>query len=172
METEDTRLLSPLAPVEFRPIGVVRSPHMDPAAVPIQPSFAQGFEGRAEILPEFEEALQHLEGFSHIHLLYHMHKAGPTRLLVKPFLEDVERGLFATRAPCRPNPIGLSIVRLVKREGATLYLDDVDILDGTPVLDIKPFVARFDNRLDARSGWQDQIDAETAMRRGRRSEPR
>ncbi len=88
--------------------------------------------------------------------------------MVKPFLQDVERGVFATRAPCRPNAIGLSIVKLLRRDGNTLYLDDVDVLDGTPLLDIKPYTARFDRIDGTRNGWQDEVDEETARRRGRR----
>jgi len=159
----------PEQPIEYHPIGVIRSPHQDPKATPIQPAYAQGIEGRAEVLPEFAEGLRDLEGFSHIHLVYHFHRSAGTRLAVKPFLQDEERGVFATRAPCRPNAIGLSLVRLVRREGTTLYLEDVDILDGTPLLDIKPFVPRFDHREGARCGWQDDVDEPTARRLGRRA---
>jgi len=153
---------------EYRPIGVIRSPHTEPPKTPIQPVYAQGIAGRAEILPEFADALLDLEGFSHIILLYHFHCAKVVRLRVQPFLEDVEHGVFATRAPCRPNPIGTSLVRLVRREGAVLHLEDVDVLDGTPLLDIKPYVTRFDVREGVRCGWQDAVDEPTAKRRGRR----
>ena len=101
-------------------------------------------------------------------LIYWFHKATTTKLVVTPFLDDTPRGVFATRAPCRPNPIGLSVVRLLQREGNVLHLQDVDILDGTPLLDIKPYVTRFDCREGARCGWQDGVDEETARRRGRR----
>ncbi|MFA7159011.1 MAG: tRNA (N6-threonylcarbamoyladenosine(37)-N6)-methyltransferase TrmO [Kiritimatiellia bacterium] len=154
--------------VHYKPIGVIRSGHIAAANTPIQPVYAGGCRGRAEILPEFTEGLKDLEGFSHIYLVYHFHCAGPARLTVKPFLQDAERGLFATRAPCRPNAIGLSVVRLLKREGATLYLDGVDILDGTPLLDIKPYTAKFDRIATERNGWQDAVDAKTAHKRGRR----
>lgn len=113
--------------------------------------------------------MQDLAGFSHIWLLYWFHQAGPARLIVQPFLQDVEHGVFATRAPTRPNPIGLSLVHLVRREGCVLYLEDVDILDGTPLLDIKPYVPRFDYRADARTGWLAVVDEQEARQRGQRS---
>jgi len=155
-------------PVTCYPIGIIRSPHTVAAETPIQPVYAQGVEGRAEILPEFEDGLADLEGFSHLFLLYHFHRVGGVRLRVTPFLEDAEHGVFATRAPCRPNPIGLSVVRLVRREGRLLHLADVDVLDGTPLLDVKPYIARFDVREGVRSGWQDGVDERTANQRGRR----
>ncbi|HRX86477.1 MAG TPA: tRNA (N6-threonylcarbamoyladenosine(37)-N6)-methyltransferase TrmO [Phycisphaerae bacterium] len=158
-----------LSSIVLRPIGIVHSPHVVAEQTPIQPVYADGIRGRAEVLPEFVEGLGDLEGFSHIILIYWFHQAPPPRLTVKPFLDDVERGIFATRAPCRPNPLGTSIVRLMSREGRVLHLEDVDILDGTPLLDIKPYVARFDQRQDARCGWQDRIDEATARRRGRRA---
>ena len=154
--------------IVYRPIGVIHSPHTDPKATPIQPVYAQGVAGRAEVLPEFAEGLQDLEGFSHVYLLYHFHRAREVRLVVKPFLEDTPHGVFATRAPCRPNPIGMSLVRLVRREGAVLHLEDVDVLDGTPLLDIKPYIGRFDVRENVRCGWQEGVDEATAKRRGRR----
>lgn len=154
--------------LQYRPIGVISSEHVAADQTPIQPVYAKGCKGRAEILPEFAEGLRDLEGFSHIYLIYHFHRAGPAKLNVKPFLQDVERGLFATRAPCRPNAIGLSVVRLVKIEGSTLHLEDVDILDGTPLLDIKPYAAKFDCIATTYNGWQDAVDAETAQKRGAR----
>lgn len=152
----------------YRPIGVIRSEFVVAEETPIQPVYAIGCRGRAELLPEFADGLRDLDGFSHIYLIYHFHKAGPAKLLVKPFLQDVERGVFATRAPCRPNTIGLSIVELIRRDGNVLHLDGVDILDGTPLLDIKPYTAKFDRFETSRNGWQDEIDDETARRRGRR----
>ncbi len=155
--------------IAYAPIGVIHSAHTEPEKTPIQPVYSEGCEGRAEVFPEFAAGLRDVEGFSHIYLVYHMHKAGPTRLTVKPFLQDVERGVFATRAPCRPNPIGLSVVKLLRREGYILYLDAVDVLDGTPLLDIKPYTARFDCIQTTRNGWQDEVDEQTAWRRGSRS---
>lgn len=154
--------------VTYKPIGAIRSGHTRPEDTPIQPVFAAGCEGRAEVFPEYEAGLRDLEGFSHIYLVYHLHRAGPARLVVRPFLQDAERGVFATRAPCRPNPIGLSIVALVRREGNILHLDGVDVLDGTPLLDIKPYTARFDHIETTRNGWQDDVDDKTARQRGAR----
>ena len=139
-----------LASVTFTPIGVIRSIHTIPEETPVQPVCAQGLPGRAEIRPEYIEGLQDLDGFSHLILLYHFHRAGPVQLTVQPFTDDKPRGLFSTRHPRRPNPIGLSIVRLLRIEGGTLELADVDILDGTPLLDIKPFVPRFDTIAERR----------------------
>ena len=152
----------------LRPIGVIRSPHTEAAKTPIQPSFASGIPGTAEIHSAHEEGLADLNGFSHVWLVYFFDRIDAPRLTVNPYLEDRPHGVFATRAPCRPNPIGLSLVRLVRREGCTLHLEDVDILDGTPLLDIKPYVTRFDRREGVRSGWVDQVDETTAQRRGRR----
>ena len=154
--------------VIFTPIGVIRSEHIIPEATPIQPVYAKGSRGRAEIFPEFAEGLRDLEGFSHVYLVYHLHAAGPAKLAVKPFLQDIERGIFATRAPCRPNAIGLSVVELVRRDGNILYLDGLDILDGTPLLDVKPYTAKFDRVETTRNGWQDEVDEETADRLGKR----
>jgi len=154
--------------ITYRPIGVIRSEHVAAEETPIQSAYAKGCKGRAEVFPEFEVGLRDLEGFSHVYLIYHFHQAGPAKLLVKPFLQDIERGVFSTRAPCRPNAVGLSIVELVRREGNVLHFDGVDILDGTPLLDIKPYTAKFDRFETARNGWQDEVDEETARRRGRR----
>ena len=157
-----------LRPMTLHPIGVIHGPHLQAEETPIQPVYAQGIRGRAEILPEYMDGLRDLEGFSHVYLLYWFHKAAAPRLIVKPFLDDATHGVFATRAPCRPNPIGLSVVRLLKCEANVLHLEDVDILDGTPLLDIKPYVTRFDYREGARCGWQDKVGEQTAQIRGRR----
>jgi tRNA-Thr(GGU) m(6)t(6)A37 methyltransferase TsaA len=156
--------------MRFRPIGVLRTPFTEPARTPIQPVYAAGVAGRAELLPEYAEGLDDLDGFSHVWLLYVFHRAGAPRLRVKPYLQDVERGVFATRAPCRPNPTGLSLVRLVGRDGCVLHVEDVDMLDGSPLLDVKPFIPRFDVHEGARAGWQNEVDDETARRRGARLE--
>lgn len=154
--------------VTLHPIGVIRSPHRRAGETPIQPVYARGVRGRVEILPQYAEGLRDLDGFSHVYLLYRFHEASATRLTVKPFLDTQARGVFATRAPCRPNPIGLSLVRLVGCEANVLHIEDVDVLDGTPLLDIKPYVTRFDYRADARCGWQETVDEQTARVRGRR----
>jgi tRNA (adenine37-N6)-methyltransferase len=139
--------------VAYRPIGVIRSPFVDTEGMPIQPSGAQGVPGTVELEPEFCDGLKDLDGFSHIILIYHFHLSNGQSLEVKPFLDHVLRGVFATRAPRRPNSIGISVVRLIRIEGRTLSIEDVDIVDGTPVLDIKPHVPEFDCRQGARIGW-------------------
>jgi tRNA-Thr(GGU) m(6)t(6)A37 methyltransferase TsaA len=156
------------AVITYKPIGVIHSEHIAAQETPIQPTYAKGCKGRVEVFPEFAEGLCDLDGFSHVYLIYHFHQAGAAKLTVKPFLQDVERGVFATRAPCRPNAIGLSVVELVCREENVLHLDRVDILDGTPLLDIKPYTAKFDRIETTRNGWQDEVDEETARQRGRR----
>jgi tRNA (adenine37-N6)-methyltransferase len=160
-----------IADIVYRPIGVIRSAHTQPEITPIQPVFAEGCRGRVELLREFAAGLKDLEGFSHIYLIYHLHRAPPPRLLVMPFLQDVEHGIFATRTPCRPNPIGMSIVRLLRVAGCTLEVDELDVLDGTPLLDIKPYTARFDRVDETRNGWQDGLDEKEVQARGRRMPP-
>ena len=121
--------------------------------MPIQPAGARGVAGTVEVLPEYCDGLKDLEGFSHIFLIYHFHLSQGYSLRVKPFLDDSMRGVFATRAPKRPNAIGISVVRLVEIEGCTLCIEDVDIAEGTPLLDIKPYVPQFDAREAERIGW-------------------
>lgn len=137
----------------YRPIGIIRSPFAGIENVPIQPAAAAGIRGSVEISAEFAAGLQDLAGFSHIILLYHFHQVTQTRLTVVPFLDRQTRGVFATRAPSRPNPIGLSTVRLLGVEGRVLHIENVDIVDGTPLLDIKPYVPAFDHQDAARIGW-------------------
>ncbi len=139
--------------VSYRVIGVIRSPYTEPKGTPIQPKAAEGVKGRIEVFPEFAEGLQDVEGFSHLILLYHFHLAKPGPLRAKPFMDTKERGVFAMRGPRRPNPIGLSIVRLEQIKGTQLSVYDVDIVDGTPLLDIKPYVPAFDVRPAERIGW-------------------
>jgi tRNA-Thr(GGU) m(6)t(6)A37 methyltransferase TsaA len=139
----------------LRPVGVVRSQFKRQEGTPIQPAAAAGAEGTIEIDAEYLAALADLEGFERIWVLYVFHCASAYRPLVVPYLDDRPRGLFATRAPCRPNPIGMSPLRLLAITGATLRVADLDILDGTPVLDIKPYVPRFDAFPGARAGWLD-----------------
>jgi len=137
----------------FRPIGFVRSPFKEPTKMPIQPDAAKGIEGTIDINPEFKNGLKDIDGFSHIILLYHFHLSKGFSLEVVPFLDDKLRGVFATRAPRRPNHIGLSIVRLVDVEECRLYVRNVDIVDGTPLLDIKPYVPEFDEQKAEKIGW-------------------
>jgi len=139
--------------IRYKPIGIIHSPFKEPKGTPIQPVAGQEVEGTIEIFPEYVEGLKDLEGFSHIILVYHFHLAKRGTLKVVPYMDNEPRGVFATRAPTRPNPIGISIVRLVKVEGNTLYIQDIDIVDGTPLLDIKPYVPEFDVRKVEKIGW-------------------
>lgn len=138
----------------MRPIGVIHTPFEETKGMPIQPIFSQAI-GRVEVLPEFADGLLDLETFSHVILIYVLHCTSGYTLRVKPFLDDVARGLFTTRHPCRPNPIGISTVRLVARRGTVLEVEGIDVLDGTPLLDIKPYVPDFDIKTDVRAGWYD-----------------
>ncbi len=143
--------------MELKAIGVIRSPFTQAKGTPIQPAFSKGAEGLVEVYEPYTAALQDLEGFERIWVLYWYHKAAPFKPLVKPYLDTVLRGLFATRAPSRPNPIGISSVRLLTRDGSQLHVADIDILDGTPLLDIKPYVDRFDSFHTKRHGWLDTV---------------
>ena len=139
--------------IVFQPIGIIHSPHKTPKGTPIQPTAARGIPGTVEIYSQFIEGFVDIDGFSHLILLYHFDRVTQTKLKVKPFLDDEVHGVFATRAPIRPNPIGLSIVRLVSVDENILHIEDVDILDGTPLLDIKPYVDKFDVRESENQGW-------------------
>lgn len=139
--------------IAFRPIGVIHSPFKERSGAPIQPAGASGVRGTVQLDPEYAPGLKDLDGFSHIILVYHFHLSEGYELEVIPFLDDIPRGVFATRAPKRPNPVGISVVRLVSIDGAELTIEDTDILDGTPLLDIKPFVPRFDAPDVERVGW-------------------
>lgn len=136
----------------IRPIGLIHSPFTDKEDTPIQPSRSSAM-GNVEVYAEFVEGLRDIEGFSHLILLYAFHCSQGYSLTVKPFLDNQLHGPFATRYPCRPNPIGLSIVRLLARENHILKIEGVDVLDGTPLLDIKPYVPEFDLRTGVRTGW-------------------
>jgi len=139
--------------IRYRPIGVIHSPFKETKGMPIQPAGARGVAGTVEVIPECGDGLKDLDGFSHIFLLYHFHLSQGYSLMVKPYLDDSLRGVFATRAPRRPNAIGISVVRLVGIEGCTLHIEDVDIADSTPLLDIKPYVPEFDSAEVERTGW-------------------
>jgi tRNA (adenine37-N6)-methyltransferase len=139
--------------ITFRPIGVIHSPFHDLAEMPIQPTGEANAPGTIEIYPEYTEGLKDLDGFSHLILLYHLHKVNSAKLTVVPFLDSEPHGVFATRAPVRPNPIGLSVVPLQKIEWNLLFVEQLDVLDGTPLLDIKPYVPEFDERTEVRIGW-------------------
>ena len=139
--------------INYRPIGIIHSPFTSPAGTPIQPTAVAGVEGTVEIFPEYTAALDDLSEFSHIYLIYHFHLSKNFSLKVTPFLDEHPRGLFATRAPSRPNPIGLSVVRLIGITGVKLTVRNVDVVDGTPLLDVKPYVPEFDVRKAERVGW-------------------
>ena len=139
--------------IRYRPIGVVHSPFKAPRGTPIQPTAARDVEGTVEVFPEYVDGLKDIEGFSHIILVYHFHRVEKPFLRVRPYMDDELRGIFATRAPPRPNSIGISVVELTKVEGNTLHVRGVDIVDGTPLLDIKPYVPEFDARRAERVGW-------------------
>jgi tRNA-Thr(GGU) m(6)t(6)A37 methyltransferase TsaA len=139
--------------ISFRPIGIIHSPFTTIEGMPIQPSAATGIKGHIVISEDFVEGLCDLDGFSHIYLLYHFHLSKSFNLKVTPFLDDQQRGIFATRAPKRPNPIGLSVVKLNKIKLNVLDIENVDIIDGTPLLDIKPYVQEMDKVNLYKLGW-------------------
>jgi tRNA-Thr(GGU) m(6)t(6)A37 methyltransferase TsaA len=155
--------------ITYRPIGIIHSPFRDIAGMPIQPTGAAGIRGTVDVFPPFCEGLRDLDGFSHLILLYHFHCVQEARLCVTPFLDAQPRGIFATRAPKRPNPIGLSVVRLLSVEQGRLHVENLDILDGTPLLDIKPYVPEFDQHPADRIGWLQQ---DVGMVQRRRSDDR
>jgi tRNA (adenine37-N6)-methyltransferase len=138
---------------DIEPIGVIHSPHHHIEDMPIQPRGASDIEGYVLVNEKYKDGLKDLEGFSHIYLLYYFHKAARTELQVVPFMDNQARGVFSTRSPLRPNHIGISIVRLKKIEGHVLFVQDVDVLDGTPLLDIKPYMEKFDAVENSTSGW-------------------
>jgi tRNA-Thr(GGU) m(6)t(6)A37 methyltransferase TsaA len=139
--------------IRLRLIGIIHSPFTAAKGTPIQSSAGRDVRATVEVYPEYAEGLQDLKGFSHLILLYHCHRVRPYSLTVLPVMDSVPRGVFATRAPSRPNPIGLSVVRLLSRAGNILTIREVDILDGTPLLDIKPYIEDTDVRRNTRKGW-------------------
>ena len=136
-----------------RPIGTIHSPFKEQEGMPSQPTGARDVQGSIDVDPAYAAGLKDLDGFSHIYLLYHFHRSKGFQLRVVPFLDQMQRGLFSTRAPRRPNAIGLSVVRLISIDGPRLQILDVDVLDGAPLLDIKPYVPAFDAFPDAKVGW-------------------
>ena len=151
--------------IKYQSIGTIHSPFKDIEGMPIQPAGAANVQGTVEVLPELAEGLKDLEGFSHIILLYHFHRVRETKLVVIPFMDSEPHGVFATRAPKRPNPIGLAIVKLVGIEGNVLYIENVDILDGTPLIDIKPYVPEFDRPPVERVGWLERAKGKVRRKR-------
>jgi tRNA-Thr(GGU) m(6)t(6)A37 methyltransferase TsaA len=143
----------PIKSIELKPIGIIHSPFKAPKGVPIQPTAGKDVQGTVEVFPEYAGGLKDLDGFSHIMLVCYFHLAKEYSLEVIPFMDDQLRGVFATRAPSRPNPIGISVVRLDKIEGNILHIRDLDIVDGTPLLDIKPHVSEFVSGEIQKIGW-------------------
>ena len=139
--------------IKLKPIGIIHTPYKEPKGIPIQGKFEGGVAGTIEIFTEYKKGLKDIEGFSHLILVYYFHKAKEENLAGKPFLEDEEHGVFAIRSPHRPNHIGVSIVKLEKLEKNVITFSEVDILDGTPLIDIKPYVSHFDSRENVKNGW-------------------
>ena len=141
--------------ITYQPIGIIHTGFKEREGVPIQPAGAKGIEGYVEVYPEYEQGLKDLEGFSHVYLIYHFHLSSGYSLMIKPFMDSKDRGLFATRAPKRPNPIGISIVRVIDIDKNIIHIKDVDIVDGTPLLDIKPYVPEMGvgENEDIKIGW-------------------
>ena len=148
----------------YRPIGIIHSPFGSIDGTPNQATAGKDVEGIIEIEPEYVEALSDLEGFSHIILIYHFHLSAGYSLKIKPFRHDHIRGAFATRSPRRPNPIGMSVVRLVRIDGGKIYVKDIDVVDGTPLLDIKPYILD-DRRRALRIGWLSERTTSTCRRK-------
>ncbi|HON53514.1 MAG TPA: tRNA (N6-threonylcarbamoyladenosine(37)-N6)-methyltransferase TrmO [Bacteroidales bacterium] len=142
-----------MKPIKIQPIGTIYTPHISINNMPIQPIAAHGIKGRIELLPQYTAGLKDIEGFSHITLLYHLHAIEGYELEVIPFMDTEKRGIFATRAPKRPNAIGISTVVLIGVENNILYIEQVDMLNKSPLIDIKPFYPRYDNREHVKIGW-------------------
>ncbi|WP_372750856.1 tRNA (N6-threonylcarbamoyladenosine(37)-N6)-methyltransferase TrmO [Labilibaculum sp.] len=145
-----------MSEIKLESIGIIRTSYQTIENMPIQPMGAIGKKAYIELDASYVDGLKDLEEFSHISLIYHLHKVRDYQLRVVPFMDNEEHGVFATRSPRRPNAIGLSTVKLIGIEGNLIYIEDADILDGTPLLDIKPFFTQFDNRENAKSGWLDR----------------
>jgi len=142
--------------IELTPIGIIRTPYGEAKEMPIQGRFKEDVEGWIDLEEKYVPALKDLDGFSHLILIYYFHRSDREELQGRPFLEEETHGIFAIRSPHRPNHLGLSIVRLQRIEGSRVYFSEVDMLDGTPLLDIKPYVEHFDHREGVKSGWLDK----------------
>ena len=150
---------------EIKSIGIIHSPYYSIEDMPIQPKGASEVEGCVIVDEKYIDGLQDIEGFSHIYLLYSFHEATRTELLITPFLDKQTRGVFATRSPLRPNHIGISIVKLKRVEGNKIFVEGIDILDGTPLLDVKPYIEKFDAVKESASGWLQASDKEISKKR-------
>ena len=142
--------------IRLKPIGIIHTPYKETKGMPIQGTFERGVKGTIKLFPAYKSGLKDIGGFSHIILLYYFNRSTEERITGKPFLEDREHGIFAIRSPHRPNHIGLSIVKLERVRGSTITFSEVDILDGTPLLDIKPYVKYYDSRRNIKNGWIDE----------------
>ncbi len=142
--------------INLKPIGIIHTSYKEPKGIPIQGRFEKGVTGKVELFPEYKQGLKDIEGFSHIILIYRFNRSKDEKLISKPFLEDESHGIFAIRSPHRPNHIGFSIVKLEKIANNIVTFSEVDILDGTPLLDIKPYVSHFDSRENVKNGWLDK----------------
>ncbi len=151
--------------ITLKPIGTIFSPFESIAGMPIQPKGAAGIKGSIELEPEYLAGLSDLEGFSHLILIYHLHRITDYKLSVIPFLDTVHRGIFATRSPRRPNAIGISVVELTGIEGNTLHIERIDVLNKTPLLDIKPYIPEFDQPTTVRTGWYEKVAGQVAGKR-------
>ncbi|MCG8332923.1 MAG: tRNA (N6-threonylcarbamoyladenosine(37)-N6)-methyltransferase TrmO [Proteobacteria bacterium] len=152
-------------PLTITPIGTIHTPFKTIENMPIQPRGAVGIKGQIELYPEFVEGLKDLDGFSHAILLYHFHKVEGFELLPVPFLDTEQRGVFATRSPKRPNAIGLSIIKIMRVDNSIVHIEHVDMLDKTPLLDIKPYVPEFDHYGDVRAGWFENTKGDVETKR-------
>lgn len=152
----------------IKPIGIIRTPFRQSAGTPLQPSRSGGAEGTVQVYARFRRGLLHLDGFERIWLIYWLHRVEKPSLRVVPFLDNREHGVFATRAPVRPAPVGMSAVRLLRvRDNGLLDVADVDMLNGTPLVDIKPYVPEFDSFPGSAAGWLEQSDARLRVADGR-----
>jgi tRNA-Thr(GGU) m(6)t(6)A37 methyltransferase TsaA len=142
--------------IELKANGIIHTPYKEPKGIPIQGKFKKGVKGTVRLFRHYQAGLKDIQGFSHLILIYYFNSSKEERLTGKPFLEDKEHGIFAIRSPHRPNHLGFSIVKLEKVEGNVISFSEVDILDNTPLLDIKPYVKHFDSRKNVRSGWIDE----------------
>jgi tRNA (adenine37-N6)-methyltransferase len=139
--------------MQIEPIGIIHSPFRTKEECPIQPLYASGISGKVEIFEQYAAGLKDIESFTHVYLLYRFDRAGTVELIRPTFLDDDPHGVFATRHPCRPNGIGMSIVKITGRNNNVLEVEGIDVLDQTPLLDIKPYIARFDRIEGASDGW-------------------
>jgi len=139
--------------IKLKPIGIIHTPYKEPKGMPIQGKFEKNVKGRIEIFPQYKQGLKDIEGFSHLILIYYFNRSEEEKLIGKPFLENAEHGIFSIRSPHRPNHLGFSIVKLEKVKGRIIIFSEVDMLDNTPLLDVKPYVHYFDSRKRVKNGW-------------------